>query len=305
MSDFVRSHSSVCDFSGSDSWVILSEIEQSIKNKIEAIGTPLKDWDIQINYGIKTGFNDAFIISTEKRDEILANCKTEEERQRTADLIRPILRGRDIKRYGYDWAGLYLIATFPAKHYDIEQYPAVKNYLLSIGIEKLEQTGKTHIINGEVIKARKKTNNKWYETQDSISYWDDFNMPKIIYPNMTKYMPFVWDTQKYLTNQKCFIITGSSTAFLTAFLNSSLFKYCFRDSFPELQGGTRELSKIFFDKIPVLQPTTEIEKHFKDLVDDIQRDFSKEKAIAIDREIYKLYNLTQNEIEQIGYIEIK
>ena len=191
MSDFVRSHSSVCDFSGSDSWVILSEIEQSIKNKIEAIGTPLKDWDIQINYGIKTGFNDAFIISTEKRDEILANCKTEEERQRTADLIRPILRGRDIKRYGYDWAGLYLIATFPAKHYDIEQYPAVKNYLLSIGIEKLEQTGKTHIINGEVIKARKKTNNKWYETQDSISYWDDFNMPKIIYPNMTKYMPFV------------------------------------------------------------------------------------------------------------------
>ena len=108
-----------------------------------------------------------------------------------------------------------------------------------------------------------------------------------------------------MTNQKCFIITGSSTAFLTAFLNSSLFKYCFRDSFPELQGGTRELSKIFFDKIPVLQPTTEIEKHFKDLVDDIQRDFSKEKAIAIDREIYKLYNLTQNEIEQIGYIEIK
>ena len=176
---------------------------------------------------------------------------------------------------------------------------------MSIGIEKLEQTGKTHIINGEVIKARKKTNNKWYETQDSISYWDDFNMPKIIYPNMTKYMPFVWDTQKYLTNQKCFIITGSSTAFLTAFLNSSLFKYCFRDSFPELQGGTRELSKIFFDKIPVLQPTNEIEKHFKDLVDDIQRDFSKEKAIAIDGEIYKLYNLTQNEIEQIGYIEIK
>ena len=305
LSDFVRSHSSVCDFRGSDSWVILSEIEQSIKNKIEAIGTPLKDWDIQINYGIKTGFNDAFIISTEKRDEILANCKTDEERQRTADLIRPILRGRDIKRYGYDWAGLYLIATFPAKHYDIDRYPAVKNYLWSIGIEKLEQTGKTHIINGEVIKARKKTNNKWYETQDSISYWDDFNMPKIIYPNMTKYMPFVWDTQKYLTNQKCFIITGSSTAFLTAFLNSSLFKYCFRDSFPELQGGTRELSKIFFDKIPVLQPTNEIEKHFKDLVDDIQRDFSKEKAIAIDGEIYKLYNLTQNEIEQIGYIEIK
>ena len=79
----------VCDFVSSDSWVILSPIEQSIKRKIEAVGTPLKDWDIQINYGIKTGFNDAFIINTEKRDEILANCQTEDERNRTAELIRP------------------------------------------------------------------------------------------------------------------------------------------------------------------------------------------------------------------------
>jgi len=109
MSDFVQQQNTVCEFSSSDSWVILSPIEQSIKRKIEAVGTPLKDWDIQINYGIKTGFNDAFIISTEKRNEILANCQTEDERQRTAELIRPILRGRDIKRYGYDWANLWLI----------------------------------------------------------------------------------------------------------------------------------------------------------------------------------------------------
>lgn len=78
-----------CEFSGSDSWVILSPIEQSIKRKIEAVGTPLKDWDVQINYGIKTGYNDAFIISTEKREEILANCQSEDERKRTAELIRP------------------------------------------------------------------------------------------------------------------------------------------------------------------------------------------------------------------------
>ena len=147
---------SVCEFSNSDSWVILSPIEQSIKRKIEAVGTPLKDWDIQINYGIKTGYNDAFIINTEKRDEILSNCQTEDERARTAELIRPILRGRDIKRYGYNWAGLYLIATFPSRHYDIEKYPAVKNYLLSFGIERLEQTGKVHNVNGEKIKARKR-----------------------------------------------------------------------------------------------------------------------------------------------------
>ncbi len=104
----------------------------------------------------------------------MANCLDEAERKRTEELIRPILRGRDIKRYGYDWAGLWLIATFPAKHYDIEQYPAVKEYLLTFGMERLEQTGRTHIVDGVKIKARKKTNNKWFETQDSISYWVDF-----------------------------------------------------------------------------------------------------------------------------------
>ena len=175
-----------CEFRGSDSWVILSPIEQSIKRKIEAVGTPLKDWDIQINYGIKTGYNDAFIIDTAKRDEILANCQSEDERKRTAELIRPILRGRDIKRYGYNWAGLYLIATFPSRHYDIEQYPAVKNYLLSFGIERLEQTGKVHNVNGEKVKSRKKTNNKWFETQDSISYWEDFYKPKLFYADITQ-----------------------------------------------------------------------------------------------------------------------
>jgi len=163
-----------CNFADSIPWVILSPIEQSIKQKIESVGIPLKDWNIQINYGIKTGFNDAFIISTEKRDEILANCQTEDERVRTAELIRPILRGRDIKRYEYEWADLWIIATFPSRHYDIESYPAVKNYLLSIGIERLEQTGETHIVNGKKIKARKKTSNEWFETQDSISYWDVF-----------------------------------------------------------------------------------------------------------------------------------
>ena len=188
MSVFVQQSGSECEFSNSDSWVILSPIEQSIKRKIEAVGTPLKDWDIQINYGIKTGYNDAFIINTEKRDEILSNCQSEDERTRTAELIRPILRGRDIKRYGYNWDGLYLIATFPSRHYDIEKYPAVKNYLLGFGIERLEQTGKSHIVNGEKIKARKKTNNKWFETQDSISYWRIFLSQKFYGNELAQYL---------------------------------------------------------------------------------------------------------------------
>src|SRR5574344_2293141 len=128
MSVFVQQNHTICDFSSSDSWVILSPIEQSIKRKIEAVGTPLKDWDISINYGIKTGYNDAFIISTETRNEILAACKTADEKKRTEELIRPILRGRDIKRYGYEWEDLYLIAIFPSRHYNIEQYPAVKKH---------------------------------------------------------------------------------------------------------------------------------------------------------------------------------
>lgn len=93
MSDFVQQQSVECRFESFDSWVILSPIEQSIKRKIESVGTPLKDWDIQINYGIKTGFNDAFIISTEKRNEILDNCSSEEERTKTAELIRPSITG--------------------------------------------------------------------------------------------------------------------------------------------------------------------------------------------------------------------
>ena len=295
----------LCQFEPENSWVILSPIEQSIKRKIEAVGTPLKDWDINIYRGVLTGCNEAFIISTEKRNEILANCKDDDEKRRTEELIRPILRGRDIKRYGYDWAGLYLIATFPSRHYDIEQYPAVKNHLLSFGIERLEQTGKIHVVNGEKIKARKKTNNKWFETQDSISYWDDFSKPKIMYPNMTKYIPFYYDTKGFYQNDKSFMITGLHISFLTAFLNSSIFKFCFLNNFPELQGGTRELRKIFFDKIPIIQVSDEMDERFAKLVIGMQNNLSNETAKDIDGIIFDLYGLTKEERDAIGFIEIE
>ncbi|MGQ3537760.1 Eco57I restriction-modification methylase domain-containing protein, partial [Ornithobacterium rhinotracheale] len=166
-SDYFNQKASICNFS-SESWIILSEIEKSIKEKIEAIGTPLKDWDINIYRGILTGYNEAFIINGEKKDELIA------QDPKSAEIIRPLLRGRDIKRYSYEFADLYLICTFPSLKIDIEEYPAVKEHLLSFGKERLEQSGKTHEINGKRIKSRKKTNNKWFETQDSISYWEDF-----------------------------------------------------------------------------------------------------------------------------------
>jgi len=289
----VQQQSVECDFTGSDSWVILSPIEQSIKRKIEAVGVPLKDWDINIYRGVLTGYNDAFIISTEKRDEILANCQTEEERSKTAELIRPILRGRDIKRYEYEWANLWIINThngikgkLPRIH--IEDYPAVKAHLDQYW---------------DKISKRADKGDTPYNLRN-CAYLEDFFKPKIIYPNMTKYMPFVYDNEKYLTNQKCFIITGCNVAYLTAFFNSSLFKYCFRDSFPELQGGTREMSKIFFDKIPVLKVTGKVNEEFVKLIDDIQKEFTIEKAIHIDERLFDLYNLSPEERKVIGFIEI-
>ena len=311
LSDYVQSHSDKIDFNTSDSWVIMSEIEQSIKGKIEAVGIPLRYWDIQINYGIKTGYNDAFVITTDKRDEILANCQNEEERARTSEIIRPILRGRDIKRYSYDWADLWLI--YIPWHFPLHEDDSIQG-----ASEKAEEAFKTqyptiyqHLLAyKEDLSARNKAETgiryEWYAMQRwGANYSDDFNKPKIIYPNMTKYLPFVWDTKKFLTNQKCFIITGTNTAFLTAFLNSSLFKYCFRDEFPELQGGTRELSKIFFDKIPVLVPDEKTESQFKALVEDIQTEYSDTKAERIDQIIFDLYHLNEEERLSIGFIEIK
>ena len=267
MSDFVQQQNSICDFSHSDSWVILSPIERSIKRKIEAVGTPLKDWDIQINYGIKTGFNDAFIISTDKKEEILANCQTEDERKRTAELIRPILRGRDITRYSYEWAELWLIATFPSRHYNIEDYPAVKQYLLSFGIERLEQTGKIHNINGKRIKSRKKTNNKWFETQDSISYWEDFYKPKLFYADITQHLNFcLCKDVMFCNNTTYFIATEDEKVLehLNAYLNSPIIDWYYRTLSVQLGEKAVRMFSIYVLEIPVppLTMSTDVYKIF-------------------------------------------
>ena len=302
LADYVEANNMICSFEQSESWVIMPDSIRNIKKKVENMGVPLGEWDIEINYGIKTGFNKAFIISSETREEILSNCQDEEERNRTEKLIRPMLRGKDIKKYGYSWTK-WLIGTFPSRKYDIEDFPAVKKFMLSFSLERLEQTGKKYVMDGVTIKARKKTRGKWFETQDSIAYWQNFDEPKIIYPNMTKFMPFYYDEQKFFTNQKCFIVTGEHMSYLTAFLNSSLFKFCFFDNFPVLFGGSRELSKIFFDKIPVLKVSDAIDAEFRSLVLDIQKEYSDEKAKVIDQRIFDLYGLTQEEREAIGYID--
>ena len=299
LSLFVEQQHTICDFSNSDSWVILSPIEQSIKRKIEAVGIPLKDWDIQINYGIKTGCNEAFIISTEKREEILANCQTEEERRKTDELIRPILRGRDIKRYSYEWAELYLIATFPARHYNIDDYPAVRDYLLSFGIERLEQTGQTYIIDGKAIKARKKTNNKWFETQDSIAYWEDFGNPKIIWKIIGSQLAFTIDNNGIMLNNACYLLTGNHLAHILGFLNSSpLIWYSEITNMNKTGVGDAQVGaqNIILFPIPSI-----IDEEVVEIVEQLLStpDSSNLKRILSER-IYAIYRL---DIEERSYLE--
>jgi len=178
MSLFVQQNCSISNFNTSDSWVILSHIEQSIRRKIEAVGKPLKDWDIQIYRGVLTGYNEAFIISTEKRDEILSNCLDEDERTRTAEIIRPILRGRDIKRYGYSWADLWLLWIpwhFPL-HLDrsIEGASTKAEYLLKTMYPAVYQ----HLLqHKEELSARNKAETgiryEWYAIQRwGANYWE-------------------------------------------------------------------------------------------------------------------------------------
>ena len=323
MSVFVQQQHSVCDFTGSDSWVILSEIEQSIKRKIEAVGTPLKDWDIQINYGIKTGYNDAFIITTEKRDEIIANCADDDERNRTAELIRPILRGRDIKRYGYEWANLWLIATFPARQYDINNYPAVKNYLLSFAKQqlidagyswvandhladyckqKLSQTGKFIEIDGKRItlrnsqeKARKKTSNKWFETQDSISYWDDFSKPQIVWIELSDDPKFAY-AENITSVNTVFFMTGDNILHLLGLLNSKLVKWYFHHCIGTTSGvGTNRWLKYTIEQIPMPPVDSQLEK----LSLEISKHYEQGTDTEIDLLVCKLYGLGKEETDYI------
>ncbi len=265
----------------------------------------MKDWDIQINYGIKTGFNDAFIISTEKREEILENCQTEEERSRTAELIRPILRGRDIKRYGYEWADKYLIATFPSRHYDIEQYPAVKQHLLSFGKERLEQTGKTYIVDGEKVKARKKTNNKWFETQDSISYWEDFFKPKMVYMEIQTDNPkegypfpcFSYDEKGTVALNTAYIMCSDSLdiRYVLGVLNSSMGAFLAKLYVTQLQQRQFRMLAQYVSKFPLPHTTKEDEEAVVNIVNKILKSPSEESERELDYYMFKIYGLSSDE----------
>ena len=281
LSDFVQQQHTICNFSNEQSWVILSPIEQSIKQKIESVGTPLRDWDIKIYRGVLTGYNDAFIISTEKRDEILANCQTEEERLCTAELIRPILRGRDIKRYGYDWANLWLINTHNGikgikPRIDINDYPAVKAHLDQYW---------------DKISKRADKGDTPYNLRN-CAYLDDFFKPKIVWARLMRISKSEIDSFPrfskadagyFVVDSLCFF-TGKDIDKLCTFLNSSLATYYYLKNIAILDNGGMQMRQQYIEEIPC-PPIESIE-------DDIS--------------IYNLFGFTREEIDFIiNFIEIR
>ncbi len=287
------------NFGSNENWTILSQTEQSIKEKIEQHGKRLRDWDINIYRGILTGYNDAFIINGETKDALI------EEDPRSAEIIRPILRGRDIKRYGYSYADLWLISTFPSRKYDIDNYPAIKKHLLSFGMERLEQTGRKHIVEGKEVKSRKKTNNAWFETQDSISYWDDFSKQKIVWGNLCLSAQYAMaEADMFINAPSPMIVPGEW--YLLAILNSKLADWYIRGLGVTRNGGYFEYKPMFVDKLPVPKLSPEDKAILGDLAKKAQNEKAEGKKASdiesqIDQRVYAVYGLSQAEI---AYIEL-
>ncbi|EJB62730.1 class I SAM-dependent DNA methyltransferase [Helicobacter pylori] len=291
-----------------ESFIFANATLLDLRDKIESVGTPLKDWDIQIYRGILTGANEAFIIPTEKRDEILNACKTQEERERTERLIKPILRGKDIKRYSYEWAHLWVINThngytsFSHKipPIDIEKYPAIKAHL------------DAHY---DTIATRSDQGDTPYHLRN-CAYLEDFEKEKIVYGEI------VQEPRFYLDNGECelgsfyaeatsFILTGEHLRYLLGMLHSKLITFAFKTFYAG--GGLGEsgyrYKKAFIERLPIPQITEknqELADKIIALVDKILQTKEKDPKAntqklekEIDALVYQLYNLTDEEIKII------
>ncbi|MGN8429444.1 DUF7149 domain-containing protein [Helicobacter pylori] len=292
-----------------ESFIFANATLLDLRDKMESVGTPLKDWDIQINYGIKTGANEAFIITTEKRDAILNACKTQEERERTERLIKPILRGKDIKRYSYEWADLWVINTHNGytsnlkskiPPIDIEKYPATKAHLDSYW---------------DTIATRSDQGDTPYHLRN-CAYLEDFEKEKIVYGEI------VQEPRFYLDNGECelgyfyaeatsFILTGEHLRYLLGMLHSKLITFAFKTFYAG--GGLGEsgyrYKKAFIERLPIPQ-ITEKNQELADKITDCTEQILQAKAKdpkantqrlekEIDALVYQLYHLTDEEIKII------
>lgn len=279
LSDYFNQNATISKFSGTESWTILSDIEQRIKAKIEAVGTPLKDWDINIYRGILTGYNEAFIIDGKKKDELIA------EDPKSAEIIRPILRGRDIKRYSYEFADLWLINTHNGikekgiSRIKIEDYPAIKKHLDKFykQLEKRADKGDTP-----------------YNLRN-CAYMEDFSKQKIIFQEMVQEPSFVLDVQEgFMCLDTARIITGNNLELLLCIMNSKLFFYAVKTFYGG--GGLGEsgvrMKHTFFGNFPI--PKIRLDDNELILKSLYNKDY-----LLIDKLIYNLYNFNDEEINFI------
>ncbi|MCR6587516.1 DUF7149 domain-containing protein [Campylobacter insulaenigrae] len=296
-----------------ESFTFSDESISSLKAKIQKHGTALKDWHgLNINYGIKTGYNEAFIISTEKKDEILANCKDEAEKERTAKLIRKMLRGRDIKRYSYEWAGLWVIAIEFGSHKYLEKdYPAIYNHLKQYK-EKLKARGQCTnkpITNEKPYLGQ----HHWLELDNNPTqkYLSQFEREKIMYSEIVRKPQFYLDTKDFFAEATSFVLTGDNLKYLIAFLNNDFVAYIFKTFYAGGNLGENgfRYKKAFLEKLPIPKINSKNEKlanKLVSLVDEIlnlkeqdKNANTQELESQIDKIVYKLYNLTTDEIKII------
>ena len=263
MSDYIRQHAVKIDYKLGESWIILNEIEQSIKKKIEAVGTPLKDWNISINYGIKTGLNEAFIISKEKRDELIKIDP------KSAEIIRPILRGRDIKKNSYEFANIYVITAYKGINKIIKkEYPAIYLHLKKYE-KKLRQRGQ---VEGKLGKPGSNQHH-WTELDNNVSLekLDDFSKPKILFSEMVQRPQFYLDKYNYVVNDTVTFISGENLDNLIKFLNSQIVFGVFKIFYAG--GGLGEkgirVKKTFLQDLPVPQVPL-LAENYDDIDKEIQ-----------------------------------
>ncbi|PAF45015.1 TaqI-like C-terminal specificity domain-containing protein [Helicobacter sp. 11S02596-1] len=216
--------------------------------------------------------------------------------------IAPILRGRDIKRYTYEWAGLWVIGTFPALKLDIENYPSLKNYLQTF-MPKISQSGERG--------CRKKTSNKWFETQDNIAYFGEFNRQKIVYSEIVRNSQFYLDNGEFkfgnfYAEATSFILTGEKLHYLLGILNSKLLTFAFKEFYAGggLGNGGFRYKKAFLENLPIPQIDPEEEIKFIKIVEKIleakkRNQNTQELEKELDMMIYELYSLNETEIKSV------
>jgi len=218
----------------------------------------------------------------------------------------PLLRGRDVHKYYIEDSDLFLIGTFPSMNLNIEDYPSIKKHLEQY-LPKLNQTGETFINeNGKKERTRKKTSGEWFETQDSISYWEDFEKPKIVWGEISDKPKFAFEDAGYYAEATTFLMTGEKLKFLLAILNSKVSEWYFNLIGTTTGMGTNRWKKYKIELLPIKVPTESQEQTIEILVNEILS-IKKRNASAdttdleneIDQLVYQLYDLTEEEIEII------